>query len=112
QTCALPIFTRVGTDVYAASEHHPLATTGPLDTASLSRPRPIQLTPAADVYSLAKTTYMVLTGESPRRFSQKPITRLPQEFAAEQWAHYVLRVLERATQNNPARRHQTVEAVW
>ena len=104
--------TRVGTDVYAAPEHHPLATTGPLDTASLSRPRPAQLTPAADVYSLAKTTYMVLTGEAPRRFSQKPLTQLPQEFAAEVWANYVLRVLERATQTNPLKRHQTVEEFW
>src|ERR687889_270115 len=104
--------TRVGTDVYAAPEHHPLAVTGPLDTASLARPRPAQLTPAAAVYSLAKTTYMVLTGESPRRFSQKPVTQLPQEFAAEVWANYVLRVLERATQTNPARRHQTVEEFW
>ncbi|HEX8116579.1 MAG TPA: serine/threonine protein kinase, partial [Pyrinomonadaceae bacterium] len=104
--------TRVGTDVYAAPEHHPLAVTGPLDTTSLSRPRPAQLTPAADVYSLAKTTYMVLTGESPRRFSQKPITQLPQEFAAEGWANYVLRVLERATQTNPLKRQQTVEEFW
>jgi serine/threonine protein kinase len=104
--------TRVGTDIYAAPEHHPLAVTGPLDTASLSRPRPVQLTPAADVYSLAKTTYMVLTGEAPRRFSQKPITQLPQEFAAEDWARYVLRVLERATQINPLKRHQTVEEFW
>ncbi len=104
--------TRVGTDVYAAPEHHPLAVTGPLDTTSLSRPRPVQLTPAADVYSLAKTTYMVLTGEAPRRFSQKPVTQLPQEFASEVWAQYVLRVLERATQTNPVRRQQTVEEFW
>src|ERR1700755_1012631 len=52
--------TRVGTDVYAAPEHHPLATTGPLDTSSLTR-RVAILTPAADIYSLAKTTYMLLT---------------------------------------------------
>jgi serine/threonine protein kinase len=104
--------TRVGTDVYAAPEHHPLATTGPLDTSSLSRARPIQLTPAADVYSLAKTTYMVLTGEAPRRFSQKPVTQLPQEFAVEDWSSYVLRVLERATQTNPSRRQQSVEEFW
>jgi serine/threonine protein kinase len=104
--------TRVGTDVYAAPEHHPLATTGPLDTASLSRSRPVQLTPAADVYSLAKTTYMVLTGEAPRRFSQKPLTQFPQEFATEDWSHYVLRVLERATQINPLKRHQSVEEFW
>lgn len=103
--------TRVGTDVYAAPEHHPLAVTGPLDTTSLSR-RVIQLTPAADIYSLAKTTYMLLTGEAPRRFSQKPVTQLPQDFAAEPWAVYVLKVLERATQIHPERRHQTVEEFW
>ncbi len=103
--------TRVGTDVYAAPEHHPLAVTGPLDTTSLSR-RVIQLTPAADIYSLAKTTYMLLTGEAPRRFSQKPVTQLPQEFAAEPWAGYVLKVLERATQTYQERRHQTVEEFW
>src|ERR687890_420300 len=104
--------TRVGTDVYAAPEHHPLAVTGPLDSATLSRPRVAQLTPAADIYSLAKTTYMLLTGESPRRFSQKPITLLPQELEPFEWARYVLRVLERATQTNPERRHQTVEEFW
>ena len=103
--------TRVGTDVYAAPEHHPLATTGPLDTASLTR-RVVQLTPAADVYSLAKTTYMLLTGEAPRRFSQKPITALPAGFAAQPWAEYVLRVLERATRTNPEKRIQTVEEFW
>src|ERR687889_946650 len=103
--------TRVGTDVYAAPEHHPLAVTGPLDTASLSR-RVIQLTPAADIYSLAKTTYMLLTGEAPRRFSRRPVTELPAEFAAHEWSSYVLRVLERATQNNPERRQQTVEEFW
>ena len=103
--------TRVGTDVYAAPEHHPLAVTGPLDTASLTR-RVVMLTPAADIYSLAKTTYMLLTGEAPRRFSQKPITQLPQEFAAEQWATYVLKVLERATQTHQEKRHQTVEEFW
>jgi serine/threonine protein kinase len=103
--------TRVGTEVYAAPEHHPLMTTGPLDTAQLTR-RVVQLTPAADIYSLAKTTYMLLTGEAPRRFSQKPITSLPEEFAAQEWSRYVLRVLERATQVNPERRQQTVEEFW
>ena len=103
--------TRVGTDVYAAPEHHPLATTGPLDTASLTL-RVAQLTPAADVYSLAKTTYMLLTGEAPRRFSQKAITALPVGFASQPWAEYVLRVLERATRKNPEKRILTVEEFW
>lgn len=103
--------TRVGTDVYAAPEHHPLGTTAPLDTASLTR-RVMMLTPAADIYSLAKTTYMILTGEAPRRFSQKPVTELPADFAARAWSRYVLTVLEKATQTNPEKRHQTVEEFW
>src|ERR1043166_2949789 len=105
------LITRVGTEVYAAPEHHPLATPGPLDTSSLTL-RVVQLTPAADIYSLAKTTYMLLTGESPRRFSQRPVTSLPDQFANEEWSRYVLRVLERATQRNPEKRHQTVEDFW
>jgi serine/threonine protein kinase len=103
--------TRVGTDIYAAPEHHPLRQTGPLDTASLVPPGR-HLTPAADIYSLAKTSYMLLTGESPRRFSQRPVTEFPEAFAREPWAGYVLRVIERATQTNPARRHQTVREYW
>ncbi|HEV7890702.1 MAG TPA: serine/threonine protein kinase [Pyrinomonadaceae bacterium] len=105
------MITRVGTEIYAAPEHHPHIATGPLDTASLS-PRKVQLTPAADIYALAKTTYMLLTGEAPRRFSRRPLTELPAEFAAQEWSGYVLRVLERATQNNPERRQQSVEEFW
>src|SRR5919199_1722085 len=103
--------TRVGTEVYAAPEHPPLAVTGQLDTSSLTR-RVAHLTPAADIYSLAKTTYMLLTGEAPRRFSQRTITSLPEAFASEEWSRYVLRVLERATQTNPEKRYQTVEEFW
>ncbi|HEU4596441.1 MAG TPA: serine/threonine-protein kinase, partial [Pyrinomonadaceae bacterium] len=103
--------TRVGTDVYAAPEHHPLAQTGPLDTASLTH-RVIQLTPAADVYSLAKTFYMLLAGEAPRRFSRRPITTLPPQLASQPWAEPVLRVLERATSTNPEKRYQTVAEFW
>jgi serine/threonine protein kinase len=103
--------TRVGTDLYAAPEHHPLMATGPLDTGAL-RPRVGQLTPAADVYSLAKTAYMLLTGESPRPFSQRPIKSLPEELAAEPWAAPTLAVLERATRTNPEKRYQSVEEFW
>lgn len=103
--------TRVGTDVYAAPEHHPLRQTGPLDTASLSLRSP-HLTPAADVYSLAKTAYMLLTGEAPRRYSQKPIGELPESIADEPWAAFVIRVLRRATQTNPESRYQSVSEFW
>ena len=105
------IITRVGTDVYAAPEHHPLAQTGRLDTTSLSH-RPTYLTPAADVYSLAKTVYMLLTGETPRQFSQKPITELPVTVSNKAWAVFVLRVLRRATETNPEKRYQTVQDFW
>ncbi len=103
--------TRVGTDVYAAPEHHPLAQTGPLDPSVLDHPKRT-LTPAADVYSLAKTAYMLLTGEAPRRFSQKPIGELPEHVQRQAWASFVLRVLNRATQTVAANRYQTVREFW
>jgi serine/threonine protein kinase len=103
--------TRVGTDIYAAPEHHPLRPTGPLDTAMLNT-GPKQLTPAADVYSLAKTTYMMLTGDAPRQFSQQPISEWPAHIASEPWAAFVLRVLRRATETNPAKRYQRVPEFW
>ena len=103
--------TRVGTDVYAAPEHHPLLQTGPLDPHTSTVPSRI-LTPAADVYSLAKTTFMLLTGEGPRRFSQKPITELPAHAAAQPWGAFVVRVLRKATETDPRKRYQTVGEFW
>ncbi|MCA1628223.1 MAG: serine/threonine protein kinase, partial [Acidobacteria bacterium] len=91
------LITRVGTDVYAPPEHHPSMQTGMLNTGSLTQPVTL-LTPAADIYSLAKTTYMILTGEAPRRFSLKSISELPEEIAGEPWAEFVLRVLRQATE--------------
>ena len=70
--------TRVGTNIYSAPEHNPLMQTGQLDTARLRTPRRDYLTPAADIYSLAKTTYSLLAGEPPRRFAQHAITELPE----------------------------------
>src|SRR5215210_5078879 len=103
--------TRVGTNVYAAPEHNPLVQTGPLDPALLNAPREYLL-PAADIYSLAKTTYALLTGDSPRRFSHYPITELPLTISSKAWAPAVLRVLERATQTRPRDRYQTVQEFW
>ena len=51
--------TRVGTNIYSAPEHNPLVQTSQLDTGSLV-PTAVNLTPSADIYSLAKTTYSLL----------------------------------------------------
>jgi len=103
--------TRVGTNIYSAPEHNPLMQTGQLDTTGLRLPHDY-LTPAADIYSLAKTTYTLLAGESPRRFAQHAVTELPSALREEHWANPVLRVLEKATQNRPEARYQTVEEFW
>jgi serine/threonine protein kinase len=104
--------TRVGTNIYSAPEHNPLMHTGQLDTSGLKTPRRDYLTPAADIYSLAKTTYTLLAGESPRRFAQHAISELPANMNDNFWARSVLRVLEKATQSRPEDRYQTVEQFW
>lgn len=103
--------TRVGTSIYSAPEHNPLVRTSALELAALGNGRP-QLTPAADIYSLAKTTYFLLAGEAPRRFAQHPITELPQLLQGKYWSDPILKVLQRATQDNAAHRQQTVEEFW
>ena len=103
--------TRVGTNIYSAPEHNPLIQTGQLDTGGLKLPHDY-LTPAADIYSLAKTTYTLIAGESPRRFAQHALTDLPAHARETYWANAVLRVLEKATQNRPEDRYQTVEEFW
>ena len=104
--------TRVGTNIYSAPEHNPLMQTGQLvDITGLRLPHD-HLTPAADIYSLAKTTYTLLAGESPRRFAQHAVTELPPPLRDEPWANSVLRVLEKATQTRPEARYQTVEEFW
>jgi hypothetical protein len=85
--------------------------TGQLDTSGLRLPH-VHLTPAADIYSLAKTMYTLLAGESPRRFAQHALTELPPHVSAAPWARSVLRVLEKATQNRAEVRYQTVEEFW
>jgi serine/threonine protein kinase len=98
--------TRVGTNIYAPPEHSPMMAgqTGALDFG--------QLTPAADIYSLAKTVYMITTGESPRPFANEPNTRLPETTQHEEWADELRRVLQKATLSDPRRRHQSVEDFW
>jgi serine/threonine protein kinase len=103
--------TRVGTNIYSAPEHNPLVQTSQLDTGSLG-PMSLNLTPAADIYSLAKTTYSLLAGEAPRRFAHHSITELPPAISSEYWSAPVLRVLEKATQKRPENRYQTVQKFW
>lgn len=102
--------TRVGTNIYAPPEHNPLIQTGPLDAGALTKHEP--LTAAADIYSLAKTTYSLLAGEAPRRFAHQAITSLPEAISEQFWSQSVLRVLEKATQTRPEGRHQTVAEFW
>jgi serine/threonine protein kinase len=103
--------TRVGTNIYAAPEHNPLVQTGALDMGAIAAGGE-HLTPAADIYSLAKTTYALLAGESPRRFAQHSIKELPASLGSLYWAAPVLRVLEKATQTRPDERYQTVAQFW
>ena len=103
--------TRVGTNIYAAPEHNPLMQTAPLDTGSLPGAEP-QLTPAADIYSLAKTAYTLICGAPPRRFAQHAISEWPDAIAGKAWAASLLRVLERATQARAGDRYQTVQDFW
>jgi serine/threonine protein kinase len=71
-----------------------------------------QLTPAADIYSLAKSIYWLVTGESPRFFANRTITELPLAVRNEPWAGELLGVLERATQSDPSKRQQSVDDLW
>src|ERR1700730_9862297 len=70
------VITRVGTNIYAAPEHNPLVQTAALDASSRQSAHS-QLTPAADIYSLAKTAYTMICGVPPRTFAQHSITALP-----------------------------------
>lgn len=98
--------TRVGTNIYAPPEHSPLSAgqTGGLEYA--------QLTPSADIYSLAKTVYTLLVGKPPRSFANETITDIPEAIADKKWASDLINVLKRATDNDPRQRHQSVEEFW
>lgn len=100
--------TRVGTNVYAPPEHSPMLAgqTGVLGFG-LAR-----LTPASDIYSLAKSVYTLLSREAPRGYVNQPITTLPEAIRGELWALRMTEVLKKATQPDPRLRHQTVEEFW
>ena len=104
-TSQTPI-TRVGTNVYAPPEHSPLLSgqTGDLE--------PRGLTPASDIYSLAKSVYTLFSCESPRYYANKPIEALPAAYRDEPWADELLLVLNKATQTDPLARQQSVDEFW
>ncbi len=98
--------TRVGTNIYAPPEHSPMSAG---QTVALGFAR---LTPSADIYSLAKSVYTLLTGEAPRAYANEPVTDIPESCKGEEWCPELIRVLKRATRNDPFERHQSVEEFW
>ena len=98
--------TRVGTNIYAPPEHSPML------SDDGKHFEVAELTPAADIYSLAKTAYVLFTCESPRFFSNQPIKELPFASRQEPWAKDLLEVVQKATQNNPKDRHQDIYEFW
>lgn len=97
--------TRVGTNIFAPPEHSPLINDEGVTTVT-------ELTPAADVYSLAKSAYVLITCESPRFFTNQPVSELPFDMRQKPWANDLLRVLRKATLANPKSRHQSVLEFW
>ncbi|MEO6050343.1 MAG: serine/threonine protein kinase [Pyrinomonadaceae bacterium] len=98
--------TRVGTNIYAPPEHSPMSA-GQAGTLAFAK-----LTPAADIYSLAKSVYTLLTGEAPRAYANETITGVPESVSGQEWSDELIRVLTRATNGDPRERHQTVEEFW
>ena len=98
--------TRVGTNIYAPPEH------SPLNFDNNGQMTVTTLTPAADIFSLAKSVYTLVTGEAPRAFANQQITDLPLTWRDKEWSAELLRVLKRATSTDPSGRHQTVDEFW
>src|SRR5205807_7318426 len=57
-------------------------------------------------------TYTFICGTSPRAFAHQPITELPASISGLTWSNSLLRVLKRATENEPGARYQTVQDFW
>ncbi|MEP7149916.1 MAG: serine/threonine-protein kinase, partial [Acidobacteriota bacterium] len=98
--------TRVGTNIYAPPEHSPLNfdEDGHMTVAAL--------TPAADIYSLAKSVYTLITGEAPRMYANQQITELPLTWRDKEWSDDLRHVLSKATSADPAARYQSVDEFW
>jgi serine/threonine protein kinase len=90
------MITNVGTDIYSAPE-------------SFSRTDGTLLSPATDVYSLAKVVLFMLTGVSPAPLAQKQITILRAAFSDTTWKESLLCALAKATADEPTERYQSVK---
>jgi eukaryotic-like serine/threonine-protein kinase len=89
------IVTRVGTPVYSAPESY-----SPVDG--------VKLTPATDIYSVAKLLLFMITGDSPAHLAQKQIALMPTALANQPWARSLLAVLKKATSQVARERYQTI----
>lgn len=94
------LITRVGTAVYSAPEHYSQYQTSGT------------VTPAADVYSLAKTVLFLLTGESPAHLAQRQVLALPPQIRTRPWALPLLSVLRKATSDRPEDRYQSAQEFY
>lgn len=99
--------TRVGTNIYAPPEHSPL-----IAAENFHHDEDYKLTPAADIYSLAKTFYVMLSSESVRKFAGASITSLPENISSKPYAAKLLQVLNKATTDKPSLRHQNIADFW
>ena len=97
--------TRVGTNVYAPPEHSPFIAPGGVATVA-------KLSPASDIYSLAKSLYAIVTGEAPRFYTGQAISDLPMSCRDEEWAPELKRVLNKATLDDHEMRHQSIDEFW
>jgi serine/threonine protein kinase len=90
------IITRVGTPVYSAPE-------------SYSPGEGVRPTRAADIYSLAKLLFFMLTGDSPAHLAQKQFRSLPPTLTNQPWSDSLLAVLKKATADEAEERYKTVD---
>lgn len=94
--------TRVGTPVYSAPEHSPMAGEDEIGN----------LTVSADIYALAKTCFTMLCGTAPLDFAGRPITTIPSPLSDQLWATACVKVLKRATAQKVAERYGSVAEFW
>jgi hypothetical protein len=61
---------------------------------------------------LAKTAYVLITGESPRYFTNGPVTELPLSAREGPWASRLLPILRKATDDDPSARQKDALEFW